>query len=192
MLRSNLKLTVLVSVALLLAVPAALLAGKEKREKRASKMPHFDLASYPILFIEDFQMTDPKASKRKKQGHVTAVPTRLPNAVLTHLEKDVFERFERAPGEDIAGAVILKADITRYKPGSQAARAMMIGTSNVHVDLQVHLIEAESGKRLLGFPVKRTFAWGGFYGASRGMLSVEDNVAQELAAYLRQCRQGEQ
>lgn len=166
-------------------------AEKNKRDKKAEKLPHVDLSAYSVLVIEDFSMTDPKAANRKKTEHVEAAPTRIPDEIRRSLGDEVFTRVERGSADATDGALILQAEITQYKPGSKSSRMMMAGTGSAHLDLLVRLIDAHSGDRLMTFPMDRTWAWGGAMGGSKDIVDMEINVANELAAYLEQCKLGE-
>lgn len=169
-----------------LASPA--LGGDKKRKKHVDKWPDVDLSSYSLLFIEDFELNDPKAHKRKKAMQVQTVGTRMADMVAEMLEPGgTFEQVTRGETESTApDALFLRVEITQYKPGSAVARAMIAGAGSAHLDFTVRLVAAQSGAELLRYPATRTWAWGGIYGASKGIDNIERNVALEIVMYLEE------
>ena len=74
--------------------------------------------------------------------------------------------------------------ITRYDPGSAAARFFMAGLGQAHVDGRLDLAD-RAGERSLGsHTVTKTFAWGGIYGAATGIQDVEKGFAEAVAEVL--------
>jgi hypothetical protein len=161
----------------------------KKREANVARWPQIDLASYGTLFVEDFPMADPKAAARKKAYLVESAPQRLPDMVAKNVGPAAFTEVVRGtPPEARAGAVILRAKITQYKPGSETARLMVAGAGSAHLEMAAELIDARSGQSLVQLPIDRTWAWGGVLGASRGIEEMERNVAYELGLYLQRSR----
>lgn len=160
---------------------------ESKREEHVAKWPRVDLSPYSILYVEDFAMTDPKADARKKEALVETVPRRLADLVVKVLGEETFAEVHRsAPEQSGDGALILRAEITQYKPGSDTARLMLAGAGSAHLDFTVHLVDAATGEDVTTFSGERTWAWGGAVGASRGIEDIEQNVAYEIALYLQQ------
>lgn len=159
------------------------------RAAHIAKWPKLDLTAYPTLCVEPFTMADPKAAKRKPQYQVESAPTRVAGLVLDELDAKAFSttRREQQCAAD-AGAVVLRARITQYKPGSDAARLMLIGAGSAQIEMIVTLVDAQSGKQLVEFEPKGTWAWGGALGAARGITDLEKNVAYEVATYLGHAR----
>ena len=145
-----------------------------------------------MLALEEFVLTDPKTEKRDKKLQVLSAAQRVTDMVEREIDDDVFTEIRREP-LDLAGdgIVILRGEITRYKPGSRASRAMLIGTSNAYFDFKVTLIDAASGEELANFSGDRTWFWGGDMGQSVGIEEMEETFAYELSLYLRECRTGE-
>ena len=182
-----LLLCLCVLVALGLADTAA--AGDKKRQKNIDKWPEVDLGAYPVLCIEEFEMTDPKAPKRKKQVLVKSAPRRLADHLEEVLEPGLFDEVLRGPVDDPpAGTVMLTGEITQYKPGSAVGRAMLAGAGSAHMDFTAHLIDVQTGEELATFDGKKTWAWGGAMGMSKGVADLEQNLAYELALYFERCR----
>ncbi|HUP63339.1 MAG TPA: DUF4410 domain-containing protein [Thermoanaerobaculia bacterium] len=74
--------------------------------------------------------------------------------------------------------------VTRFDKGNAFARAMLAGLGQIHIDGEVTLLKlperSEEGK----FSLKKTFAWGGIYGASTSMEDIEKTFADGVAAAL--------
>lgn len=178
---------VIFTFTVLLAGDAAF-AGSKKREKRAASWPAVDLSPYSILYVEDFTITDPKAGQRKKVVMLKSAPARIADYLVETVDDGLFEEIRREPMEPSGDAVALNVEITKYKPGSAFGRAMIAGAGSAHLDFKASLVEAETGKRLTSFSGKKTWAWGGVYGMSRGIEELEQNLALELALYLKRCK----
>jgi hypothetical protein len=161
----------------------------KKREENVARWPKVDLASYGTLFVEDFPMADPKAAERKKGYLVESAPQRLADMVAKNVGTAAFAEVVRGtPPEAREGAVILRAKITQYKPGSETARLMIAGAGSAQLEMAAELVDAASAKSLVQLPIDRTWAWGGILGASRGIEDMERNVAYELGLYLQRSR----
>ncbi len=157
-----------------------------RREENVAKWPRADLAAYQVLVIEDFAMADPEAAERKKTYLVETAPKRIPDQVVRELGSGVFAEVLRgAPAEPRPGALLLRARITQYKPGSETARLMVAGAGAAHLEMTSELVDADSGRTLAVLPADRTWAFGGMLGAARGIEEMERNVAYELALYLK-------
>jgi hypothetical protein len=159
--------------------------GRGERERHIARGPRVDLAAYPVLVVEEFEMADPKAAERSKEYLVDTAPGRLASQLVQNLPAGLFEQVHRgSPGEAVAGAVVLRGQITQYKPGSAAGRAMLAGVGAARMDIAVQLVDAASGEELAGFADERSWAWGGAVGAAGGIETIEQNLAYELTLYL--------
>ncbi len=162
---------------------------KKAREEHIAKWPRVDLAAYTVLVIEDFEMADPKAGDRAKEYLVQSAPRRLPDQIAKNVGEGAFAEVRRgAAGEPAPGAVVLKAKITQYKPGSETARLMLAGAGSAQLELEAQLVDAATGEEIARFAADRTWAWGGVVGASRGIEEMERNLAYEMAVYLRRSK----
>lgn len=180
------KLTCLatfLTLALILASSPAL-SGEDDRLQRALDWPKVDLEAYETVFVEDIRVTDPMGPERKNQDLVKSVPARMANFIGFSLDPDLFETVRRGTPEPGESGLIVRAELTQYKPGSAGARFTMIGTGAAHLNVRVTLLDAGSGSELASFEEKRTFAWGGLVGSSRGVTLMEENAAKEIAAWL--------
>jgi hypothetical protein len=173
--------------------PEDLYAGRYwySREKSVGTWPHTDLAPYSALYIEDWALTDPKAHKRKKDLQVSSAGSRIADQVRRQLDDDLFTKvFREAPSLPVEGAVLLRGELTRYKPGSETARTFLAGTSNSHLDFRVRLIDGVTGDELASFSAQRVWAWGGTAGGTIGIDEMEESLAFEISVYLEECKTG--
>lgn len=160
-----------------------------EREEHIAEWPRVDLGAYSILFIDEFRLTDPKAATRKKADQVKSAPERLAREVARALPDDLFDEIRRGAQDSAQeGVLVLRLEITQYKPGSRMARGMFAGTGSAHLDFTGHLVDAMSGEELAIFSGKRTWGWGGARGQSFGIEEMEDNVAYEISLYLQQSK----
>lgn len=164
---------------------------KADREKHIAKWPIIDLSSYSILVIEDFEVTDPKASQRKNADLLKTAPSRVANLVRADLDKGTFDEVLREKIEEpLDGALILRVELTQYKPGSKAGRFMIAGAGAARLDFVARLIDGATGDELATFSDQRAYGWGGMVGAMGGIEIIEKNLAYELATYLERQVQG--
>jgi hypothetical protein len=141
--------------------------------------------------VEDFTLTDPRADERRHQLQVQTASSRIADMVERHLDDDLFEQVLRSEkAEPAEGKVVLRGEITRYKPGGRVARGALIGTSNSYLDFTMHLIDSATGNELATFSGDRTWFWGGMAGEAVGIEEMEESLAFELAVYLTECKTG--
>ena len=169
--------------------PEGYAGSRSQREQHVAKWPRVDLSTYSVLCIEPFELIDPKAQKRKKAMQVKTAPARLAERIETTLEDGLFAEVLHGPAEGpMENAVMLRLEISQYKPGSRGGRAMLAGVGSAHLDFTGHLIDGVTGEELSVFSGKRTWAWGGVAGESFGIEEIEKNVAYEIASYLKQSK----
>ena len=117
--------------------------------------------------------------------------SRIATQVERQLRDGLFEEVRReSPSGPVAGAVILRGELTQYKPGSRVASGLLAGTSNAHLDVTIRMIDAVTGHELAAFSAKRVWAWGGLMGMDTGIEEMEAALAYELSVYLEECRTG--
>lgn len=162
---------------------------ERQREEHVAEWPRVDLTPYSVLVVEDFSMADAKAAERTHEVQVETAPRRMAEMVAGQVAAGVFDEVVRgALTEPRPGAVVLRVELTQYKPGSATARFMVAGAGAARLDFTVHLLDAATGQELVSFGSERSFSWGGVYGASGGIESIELNAAYELGLYLKRCR----
>lgn len=171
---------------------AAPATGKGERERHIAQWPQVDLTAYDCLYVEDFEMSDPKAAERDKAYLVETAPGRLASRLVQNIPPEAFEVHRGKPAEPAAGSLVLRGRITQYKPGSEAARMMIAGAGAAKMDFEVQLLDAVSGEELASFTDERSYSWGGAMGAAGGIESIEQNLAYELALYLERAKGMEQ
>jgi hypothetical protein len=72
--------------------------------------------------------------------------------------------------------------LTRYEKGSAFARAMLAGLGQIHIDGKVLVYRMPMHTPVGEFALKKTFAWGGIYGAATSMDDIENTFADGVAA----------
>ncbi len=71
--------------------------------------------------------------------------------------------------------------ISRYDKGSAFARAMLAGLGQIHIDGVATVYQQPGKHKIAQFEQNKTFAWGGIYGASVTMDTIEDTYAKGIA-----------
>ena len=77
---------------------------------------------------------------------------------------------------------LVRGEITKYKPGSRAARFILIGLGAASLEGSVTVTDAKSSAELLRAPFDKLWAWGGIAGASKGINDMVDETAASAAA----------
>lgn len=118
------------------------------------------------------------------KGKATAsVGVSFAHDIESRLEADFGPIFKSVEFSDKARGLerecLVSGDITKYKPGSRVARAILIGLGAASLEGNVKVTDAGSGKELLNAPFSKLWAWGGVIGASKG---IEDMVRESSAA----------
>jgi len=72
--------------------------------------------------------------------------------------------------------------LTRYEKGNAFARAMLVGLGQIHIEGKVSLFQMPAHTLVGEFDLKKTFAWGGIYGAATSMEDIENTFADGVAA----------
>lgn len=160
-----------------------------RRTAHVAQWPKSDLTAYTTLCLEPITMVNPKAAVAQQQYLFDSAPERIANLVLTDVGTDAFAAVcKDASCGNAADTVVLRARITLYKPGSELVRIIMAGAGSAQIHMTVDLVSAQTGQTLVEFEPKGLWAWGGALGASKGMSDLEQNVAYEVAAYLKLAR----
>lgn len=100
------------------------------------------------------------------------------------LEERISARKALNAGRPDAKSYEVEVTLTRYEKGNAFARAMLAGLGQIHIDGIVRLYELPEKKKVGEFAIKKTFAWGGIYGASTSMDDIERTFADGIAATL--------
>ena len=110
------------------------------------------------------------------------------NTDIQRLSEVISQKVNEKKAKNGAGGEVsayeIEVSVTRYEKGNAFARAMLAGLGQIHLDANVRLLSAESHSQLGQFEIKKTFAWGGVYGAATGMDDIEPAFAEGIAAAL--------
>jgi hypothetical protein len=68
------------------------------------------------------------------------------------------------------------------KKGNAFARAMLAGLGQIHIDGEVVIYQMPDHVMVGEFALRKTFAWGGIYGAATSMENIEDTFSDGVAA----------
>lgn len=80
----------------------------------------------------------------------------------------------------------LALSITRYDEGDAFARAMLAGLGQIHINGVATVYQLPKKNKVAEFTLDKTFAWGGIYGASVSMDTIEDTYAEAVAKAISQ------
>jgi Domain of unknown function (DUF4410) len=72
--------------------------------------------------------------------------------------------------------------VTRYDRGNAFARFMMAGLGQIHIEGKIDVYQLPARTLVGEFDLKKTFAWGAFYGAFTSMEDIENTFADGVAA----------
>lgn len=74
---------------------------------------------------------------------------------------------------------------TQYDKGSAAARFILVGLGQIHIDADVIFIDGATGAQLGRYQVSKQFAFGGIYGGATSIEDVEVGFAKSVAEILK-------
>lgn len=82
--------------------------------------------------------------------------------------------------------LVIRGEVSKYIPGSPAARMILIGLGSAHFEATVRLADGGSGQELLAAPIDKLWAWGGVLGASKDIERMMAESAASVAATVAQ------
>lgn len=88
----------------------------------------------------------------------------------------------------LEGECLVAGEITKYKPGSRIARAILIGLGPASLEGNVKVTDAASGQSLLSAPFDKLWAWGGAIGAMKGIEEMSEEAAASVANTLARAK----
>lgn len=79
--------------------------------------------------------------------------------------------------------LIVNGAITKYQPGNRALRGIIgPGVGAASLEGQIVLNDAQSGRELMKAPFDKIWAWGGIWGANKGITGMMTEIAASIAA----------
>lgn len=170
------------SIQLLMLVCVALLAGC------AGTVPKATFIAPPA------KDTRVRAGDTVKVSVPTSAGVEMLDSERTHLGEVIaqklaqFQALNAATGAPAAYEV--EVVVSRFDKGNVLARAVLAGLGQIRIDARVRLLMAANKSMVSAFVVKKTFAWGGMYGAMTGMEDIEPAFAEGVAAALTGQKEG--
>lgn len=153
-----------------------------------SKLPKVDLSGYDILEIREFKLTD-----KDFKGDVAATQRMMPGAVMDRIGGRYPTLFRAVSFGDVklgtppakGSRLVIEGDLPQVAAGSFMKRAIIgFGAGRVSLDMNLRLIDGESGKELAKLDMKSR-NWGAAWQSDEGELEdMVDRMASDLAYYL--------
>jgi hypothetical protein len=72
--------------------------------------------------------------------------------------------------------------VTRYEKGSAVGRFLLAGVGQIHIEGKIDVYQLPAHTLVGEFDLKKTFAWGGIYGATTSVEDIENTFADGVAA----------
>jgi hypothetical protein len=129
---------------------------------------------------------------RVKAGDTTVVRVDAPEDVkILPMEKErmaekIQQKIDARKSANVAvgtpKSYSVELHLTRYQKGNAFARAMLVGLGQIHIDGKVDVYQMPAHTLVAEFDLKKTFAWGGIYGAATSMEDIETTFADGVAA----------
>lgn len=136
------------------------------------------LAGYNELVVQ-VSMKDGATEQPKLIGEEAA--ERIKHHIVAGVKREAANRFKEVnPQTPGPGAMAAAVVITNYDEGNAFARFMLAGLGQMHIDGEVTLADNGSKAPLGKYEVTKTFAWGGFYGASKTITDIEQPFAEAV------------
>jgi Domain of unknown function (DUF4410) len=102
---------------------------------------------------------------------------RLSKLIISEIDAKRRENTNAADPKEYEFEVI----VTRYEKGNAFARFMLAGLGQIHIDAHVTVFSLPARDKYAEFDIDKTFAWGGFVGASTKIENVEHGFADGIA-----------
>jgi hypothetical protein len=97
--------------------------------------------------------------------------------------KSKIDARKAANAADVVGSTYeVDVRVSRYDKGSAFARAMLAGLGQMHIEGKVAVFRMPEHRPEGEFELKKTFAWGGAYGAGTSIEDIENSFADGVAA----------
>lgn len=110
---------------------------------------------------------------------------RILNLIVTKIKKEDPTRFKEINSSNPRPSTLhASINVTQYEKGSAFARFMLAGLGQIQINADVLLKDREQQEPLAKYEVKKTFAWGGVYGAATTIEDVEEGFANAVVAIL--------
>jgi hypothetical protein len=153
------------------------LTGADTAQKTLSDCRHITVAPFSV----------PSGGKV-----AVSVGERFAGDVQSRLRSDygpIFESVESgSAARGLEGECLVSGRITKYKPGSRVARAILIGLGAASLEGEVTVRDAAGSQTLLTAPFDKLWAWGGIVGASKGIDEMSTEAAASIANTLARAR----
>ena len=141
---------------------------------------HPALGRYQNLQLEVTKTDDVDAHSSEMQR----ITSRIIEAIWAK-ESDRFRMINsKKPDVAVLPTLHVMVRLTRYDKGNANARSLLAGLGQIHIGATVILRDQERDEMLGEYEVTKTFAWGGFYGASTYVDDVEIGFAEGVAGLL--------
>jgi hypothetical protein len=102
---------------------------------------------------------------------------------LAHKIKSKIVSRKAANTRAVAGVTYeVDLHLSRYEKGNAFARAMLPGLGQIHIEGKIAIFRMPEHRPAGEFGLKKTFAWGGAYGAGTSIEDIENTFADGVAA----------
>ena len=127
---------------------------------------------------------DDKVQVRVDSASGVAVTDAEKQQLTSLITAKVEERRAKNPANGEVRDCNVVVTVTRFDKGNAFARFMLAGLGQIHLDASVQVFGLPANDKLNDFTVSKTFAWGGIYGASTTMETLEPVFADSISAAL--------
>jgi hypothetical protein len=117
--------------------------------------------------------------------------TKIDPVTLDRIKTGILNELEHAkPVSLMANAnpdarpISLKVNLTSYEEGNAAARLMLMGLGQMHIDSDIEIVDA-SGNTIGAYKIAKQFALGGVVGASTSIKYVESGFESSVDELVR-------
>ncbi len=150
-------------------------AGSPAASRALVELPEdVSLSSFTSLQVE--------VESRKALALDSSVESRISELIYAKFKERDSNWFEEVPAaEDDPDTLVLSVRITKYEAGDPVARALQgAGYGQAHINAIVTIRGKLQSDILAKYSVKKTFAWGGVYGASTTIEDIEHGFAEAI------------
>ena len=113
-------------------------------------------------------------------------PDNVAGAIISTLQKErpgLFQEVSSSQSKD-AGELVLRGKILSYNGGSKAARFLLIGLGAGKLELEVALVNGDTGETVERFSTSGSIVAGGVAGATMGIDNMVNSAARKIVERL--------
>lgn len=158
----------------LLAAMAAMVVGCANTVPK----PEFSRGATPASRITSSDQVQVKVDAANSIDMFQGDKDRLAFKIKTKIDSKKGTKADQKPTTSYA----VELNLSQYDKGNAFARLVLAGLGQIHIEGKVTVYQLPDRVIAQEFELKKTFAWGGGYGAATSIEDIEDTFSDGVAA----------